>query len=211
MFRRFYRSVLIVGLALSFSESLALPVRAADGNQPAATHAAESNTSDGTGSGGKSQHGTGARTKAASGAVKKNARTHAAASKPAAGPERLLPWHDVKSGFALAKRNKKLILVDFYTDWCGWCKVMDENTYTDPQVIKLLKARFVLIKADAQDGGAGQELAKHLSISGFPSTCFIEPKGTVRGIAVGFRDPEQMLIMLNQILLGKPLPSDEQQ
>jgi len=36
-----------------------------------------------------------------------------------------LTWNDFDSGYKLAKKKKKIMLVDVYTDWCGWCKVMD--------------------------------------------------------------------------------------
>jgi len=47
-------------------------------------------------------------------------------------------------------KSKKKYLVDIYTDWCGWCKVMDKKTFTDPEIQAYLKENFHLIKFNAE-------------------------------------------------------------
>ena len=47
------------------------------------------------------------------------------------------------------KGNKKY-LVDVYTEWCGWCKVMDKKTFTDPKVQEYLRENFHIVKFDAE-------------------------------------------------------------
>lgn len=47
------------------------------------------------------------------------------------------------------KENKKY-LVDVYTEWCGWCKVMDKKTFTDPKVQEYLRKNFHIVKFDAE-------------------------------------------------------------
>jgi len=47
------------------------------------------------------------------------------------------------------KGNKKY-LVDVYTEWCGWCKVMDKKTFTDPTIQKYLNDNFHIVKFDAE-------------------------------------------------------------
>ena len=56
-----------------------------------------------------------------------------------------------------AKRNEtnpKKIFVDVYTSWCGWCKVMDKKTFTDPKVAAYLKEHFYAVKLDAESRDA---------------------------------------------------------
>lgn len=48
------------------------------------------------------------------------------------------------------KNNAKLFFVDFYTSWCGWCKKMDKETFSDPTVALILNAYYIPIKFDAE-------------------------------------------------------------
>ncbi|MBP9926068.1 MAG: DUF255 domain-containing protein [Cyclobacteriaceae bacterium] len=51
------------------------------------------------------------------------------------------------------EKEKKKIFIDVYTDWCGWCKVMDKNTFVDPQIVKLINEKFYAVKFDAEQTG----------------------------------------------------------
>lgn len=59
-------------------------------------------------------------------------------------------WTDVATAVQLAKSDQKKILVDVYTDWCKWCKVMDEKTFADPKVSSFLAENFHLAKFNAE-------------------------------------------------------------
>jgi uncharacterized protein YyaL (SSP411 family) len=48
------------------------------------------------------------------------------------------------------QKEKRPILIDLYTDWCGWCKVMDKKTYTNKKVIEYLQDKFYPVKLDAE-------------------------------------------------------------
>jgi thioredoxin-related protein len=50
----------------------------------------------------------------------------------------------------LNKKKPKLFFIDFYTDWCGWCKKMDVTTYLDRQVVDYLNAYFYPVRFDAE-------------------------------------------------------------
>jgi uncharacterized protein YyaL (SSP411 family) len=51
-------------------------------------------------------------------------------------------------------------LVDLYTEWCGWCKKMDENVFTDAQVISLLNSDFTAVKFNAETKDAVNLIGK---------------------------------------------------
>ena len=56
-------------------------------------------------------------------------------------------WQQVND---LALKENKFIFVDAYTQWCGWCKVMDKNTFSEANVAKILNEKFYPVKFDAE-------------------------------------------------------------
>ena len=62
-------------------------------------------------------------------------------------------WVSIQEAEQLVKKkgNKdKKLLVDLYTDWCGWCKKMDANTFTNPEVAAYLKENYIAVKLNAE-------------------------------------------------------------
>lgn len=81
---------------------------------------------------------------AASGSTTKVAGDTASGEKKAVSGK--LQWYEYADGYNKAKAENKILLVDAYTDWCGWCKVMDRETYTNAAVIAALNQDFVCVK-----------------------------------------------------------------
>ena len=71
------------------------------------------------------------------------------AQKPA-GEMGKLQWMTLEEVVAKMKAEKRPILIDLYTDWCGWCKVMDKKTYSDKNVTDYLQSKFYPVKFDAE-------------------------------------------------------------
>lgn len=124
-----------------------------------------------------------------------------------------LKWLDWNTGYPLAKKQNKIILVDAYTDWCGWCKKMDRDTYTNKEIIKILNENFVVIKFNPElediiydlDGNkiSGRELFGQLTqgkSTGFPTTYFIQPNKKQIQIAAGYHGPDDFKKILEQAL-----------
>ena len=59
-------------------------------------------------------------------------------------------WMTITEAEALNKITPKPIIIDVYTDWCGWCKRMDATTYSDPQVVEFLNTHFYPVKFNAE-------------------------------------------------------------
>ena len=57
-----------------------------------------------------------------------------------------LKWYSWNEGYPLAQKQGKILLIDAYTDWCGWCKRMDRDTYANADVVKKLNQHFIAIK-----------------------------------------------------------------
>lgn len=71
---------------------------------------------------------------------------------PAAEPASIT-WYTMSEGYAKAKKENKMIVVDVYTDWCGWCKVMDQKTYGDQKIISKMNEYFVAVKFNPEENG----------------------------------------------------------
>lgn len=85
-----------------------------------------------------------------------------------------------------AKSENKRVIIDVYTDWCGWCKKMDGEAYSNSEVKKLLNDNFVFVKLNAEGTAKikynGKEytetdLATFFEVTGYPTTVFLEPDG----------------------------------
>ena len=59
-------------------------------------------------------------------------------------------WMTIEEAMEKSKVEKKKIFVDVFTDWCGWCKVMDRETFSDPEVAKVLNEKFYPVKLNAE-------------------------------------------------------------
>ena len=110
------------------------------------------------------------------------------------------PWSDAV--FAQAKREKRFVLLDLEAVWCHWCHVMDENTYSDPAVIQMLREHYIVVKAD-QD--ARPDLSNRYEDYGWPATVVFTGEGQEIVKRQGYLAPDEMLSMLKAIV-ADPTP-----
>jgi len=119
-----------------------------------------------------------------------------------------LIWHKYDEGLAKAEKEKKHILVAFYTTWCGWCRRMDKFTYTDEEIKKVLNQSYVAIKVNAQSKGkikveekeiSERELAREFSVRSYPTTWFLKYAGERIAPYYGYADAQTLLNVLNYI------------
>ncbi|MBX7226742.1 MAG: DUF255 domain-containing protein [Chitinophagales bacterium] len=81
------------------------------------------------------------------GVISLKAKTHKEKVEPVAEG---IKWITIEQAEQLSKSNPKKIMVDLYTSWCGWCKVLDEKTYSDPKVYNYINEHFYAVKFDAE-------------------------------------------------------------
>lgn len=102
-----------------------------------------------------------------------------------------------------AKSQQKPVMIDFYTDWCGWCKKLDSDTYSDPKV-RAVAEKFVCVKIDAEKESA---LTSKYGVQGFPTIIFLSKDGNVISKITGYLPPDKFLANIKKILSTLPAPS----
>jgi thiol-disulfide isomerase/thioredoxin len=111
----------------------------------------------------------------------------------AGGP---IAWQsDLGRARDLANSNKGVVVVDVYTDWCGWCHKMDEVIYSNPKVAAL-SARNVFLKLNAEDKGQGEEFAHENGIRGFPTTIILDGEGHQLKLVTGYISSPDAFVQL---------------
>jgi len=122
----------------------------------------------------------------------------------AAGPA----WKDWNSGLKEAGTAGKPVLVDVYTDWCTWCKRMDQDVYARPEVRQYLSQHFVTVKLNAEyttparyEGKAytSHTLAQRFRVNGYPTTIFLRPDGNHIANVPGYVPAERFVLLLRYI------------
>lgn len=78
---------------------------------------------------------------------KTNKPTASKKTEQAAG---IINWVDIKDLEKQMKKEPRKVVVDLYTDWCGWCKRMDKNTFQHPEIAKYINEHFYAVKFDAE-------------------------------------------------------------
>ncbi len=104
-----------------------------------------------------------------------------------------IQWLTMEQAYEKTQLEPKKILVDLYTDWCGWCKVMDRGTFRDARVVDYVNKHYYAVKFNAEQKQAvilgdlqfdydAQNRMHQLALSltnnapSFPTTVFLDEK-----------------------------------
>ena len=126
-------------------------------------------------------------------------------------------WYTMEEAMEAHQKNPKKLFIDMYTDWCGWCKVMDQKTFTDPEVIRYINTNFYPVKFNAEQresvmfrgkefkflpGGRNgvHELAYTLldRRTSYPSFVLLNENLDRQGIIKGYKTPQQIIPLIKQ-------------
>ena len=139
---------------------------------------------------------------AAAFAVLVPATLHAAPHAP--GPT----WRAWDRGLEEARTSGRPVLVDVYTDWCGWCRRMKAEVYAKPEVRQYLDEHFVTVALNAEGPEAAtydgkpftsRTLAARFGVSGYPTTIFLRPDGGYLVSVPGYVESPKFLQVLRYI------------
>jgi thioredoxin-related protein len=132
----------------------------------------------------------------------------AAPASPAPTPASGMAWRAWDRGIEESRTSGRPVLVDVYTDWCGWCRRMKAEVYTRPEVRDYLEEHFILIELNAEasdparyEGKAytSRSLAARFGVSGYPTTVFLRPGGDHLVSVPGYIESPRFLQVLRYI------------
>jgi thioredoxin-related protein len=101
---------------------------------------------------------------------------------------------------AKASKEKKFIFIDFFTTWCGPCKMMDQGTFPDANVQKWLTEKAVAVKYDAEREIA---LADKFRIESYPTLLFLKPDGSEFDRIGGYVTPDEFMKVAHGVEKGE--------
>lgn len=91
------------------------------------------------------------------------------------GPRNSVQWMDwSQAAFDEARDSRKLVLLDLSAEWCHWCHVMDQTTYSDPKVVRMINDNFVPVRVDIDKR---PDISDRYNRGGFPTTAFLSDRG----------------------------------
>lgn len=114
-------------------------------------------------------------------------------------------WQRLDKALELAKGSGKLIIVNFYTDWCPNCRRMNEKTYRDEDVLKQLDKSFIPVKLNAESSRPlnieGQTVTEYqvaliFQVNSYPTTWFLTSEGRALLPVKGYYGPDLFAPML---------------
>lgn len=125
--------------------------------------------------------------------------------------EEEIQWLSIEEAEKLGNESPRPLVLDFYTDWCGWCKHMDKTTYSDPLVVSFINKYFYPVRINAEsadtlvfrgrkyaplkngtkfvNGLAAELLGGKLS---YPTTVFVYDKEKINLVVPGYIDVPKM-------------------
>lgn len=128
-------------------------------------------------------------------------------------------WMTFEEAIALQKKNPKKIMMDVYTNWCGPCKMLDKNTFQNPDVAKYVNENYYAVKFNAEGNetikyknntyankaykaemanrrNSVHDLTYALQVSAYPTVVFFDENGDVIFPLKGYQTPPQIELYL---------------
>lgn len=106
-----------------------------------------------------------------------------------------------KDLLARAKKEKKLVFIDAYAVWCGPCKMMDKNVFTQKSVGDYFNKNFVSSRIDMEKG-EGREIAQKFAVRSYPTFLFLNGDGELVSQNYGYMEPSLFLSMAQEVNAG---------
>ena len=101
-----------------------------------------------------------------------------------------------------AKKENKIIFLDAYAAWCGPCKLMAKNTFTDEAVGEYFNEHFINFKMDMEKNAEGPRLSRKFALRAYPTLYFVDKNESLVHQDLGYKEPKD-LIAAGEMALSK--------
>lgn len=128
-------------------------------------------------------------------------------------------WVSIEKAVELQQKEPRKIIMDFYTKWCGPCKLLDRNTFKNKDVATYVNENFYAVKFNAEGKdevnfngktfsnpsydparanrrNSAHEFTRYMQVSGYPSIVFIDEDQNLLTKVVGYQSPQQLELYL---------------
>jgi thioredoxin-related protein len=144
------------------------------------------------------------------------------AEPKAPATDETINWMSWSEAMEAMETNPKKMFIDVYTDWCGWCKRMDAQTFTDPDVAAFMNEHFYAVKFDAEGSNPAEYKGRTLQFRpdwgrrgvhelaavllngrlGYPSFVYLDESQNSLKVSPGFKTPDILMAEMQTIVSG---------
>jgi thioredoxin-related protein len=125
-----------------------------------------------------------------------------------------IKWMSMDEALKAQKKDPKPIFMDVYTDWCGPCKMLDKNTFSDAAIVEIVSKNYYAVKFNAEGNetitfkgikytnpqydatkkgrNSVHEFTMFLKVQGYPTMYIFETNGEIKKNILGYRTAEQL-------------------
>lgn len=130
-------------------------------------------------------------------------------SEPREKEKQEINWLSITEAYELNQKEPRKIFVDVYTNWCGWCKKMDRDTFTDPEVVEMVNEKFYAVKLNAEDTSpitmagdttTARMIARSMGVKSYPTIVYIQEDFKTIQPVPGYQDAKRFKKTLEAIL-----------
>ena len=130
-----------------------------------------------------------------------------------------IKWLSLEEAIALQKKSPKKIIMDVYTNWCGPCKMLDKNTFHNPDVVKYINQYYYAVKFNAEGNeeityngktytnpdykealanrrNGIHQFTYYLRVNSYPTVAYFDEKGNLLTSIIGYKTPQQIELYL---------------
>jgi thioredoxin-related protein len=130
-----------------------------------------------------------------------------------------IKWLSLEEAIALQKKSPKKIIMDVYTNWCGPCKMLDKNTFHNPDVVKYINQYYYAVKFNAEGNeeityngktytnpdykealanrrNGTHQFTYYLKVRGYPTLVYFDESGNLITAITNYMTPQQIELYL---------------